>query len=224
MKKKPPKTLERALYYYKKRKYQLSISECERNISKTTDDIDSYLLLATIYIKQNELSKAKITLDLASKISPNSPEIYNSLGVIQILENDLENSQLFVSKAIELDPKNWKAHYNQGVIYTRQKRKFQALQSFIISFSYHISIETIISLVNAIISISPLFSILVFIFCFILPISSKNPLSLILTFIITIPFFYSCISCIKKKDVNKAILFGFFSFLIPYWHLYAIFH
>jgi len=70
-----------------------------------------YQLLAEVYIRKLDFSKAKELHQICVKKNPLNSKNFYLLGVDYLWEGDFENSKLQLKKSIEIDPKNFEAFF-----------------------------------------------------------------------------------------------------------------
>jgi len=101
------------------------LGEAEKNITKAVagapDDAYSLSILGNLRYRQEKFDEALAALSRAAKLSPQSAEIQNFLGVTLSHKGLRASAETALRKAIQLDPNYGAAHQNLAVIYASQQ-------------------------------------------------------------------------------------------------------
>ena len=79
-------------------------------------------IAADIYIGREKMQDAESVLNEILEISPDSINVYNSLGVLYRRRGDLKTSLNYYQKALKVHPKEPHIHYNIGRLFFELKR------------------------------------------------------------------------------------------------------
>ncbi len=99
-------------------------------IALKADLPDSYIALARVLEKANQLDKAKKQLDDAAKLFPNNADILFEQGRLTYNSKDLTTAAKIFSNVLALVPNHANALYSLGLIYQQQGDKQKALAVF----------------------------------------------------------------------------------------------
>ncbi len=106
-----------AHYFMKTGDTQRAIKELNQNINSNKKAYHSMTLLANIYFKQNNLSKAMDLYENAYKIKKNDPQTLMGIADLYMLKKDYKNALDFYVKAAKRDKHNAKALINASLCY-----------------------------------------------------------------------------------------------------------
>ena len=91
-----------------------------------------YLNLADLYIQEGEYDLALENYNIALKIDPNNPNIFNNKAILFLdYLNDNENAFKNYSKAIEVSENKIGFYYNRAIAYVQTKKHKEALDDFL---------------------------------------------------------------------------------------------
>lgn len=105
----------------------------ETAISWQTDsplDPQPFLNLGTLLAEENQLEKARESLERAAAISPGNPKIHEELGHVYEASNQLAKAQAELEQATKLAPTIPSLHFKLGQIYRREGLVERAKQEF----------------------------------------------------------------------------------------------
>ena len=109
-------TFADAMQNYNKKKFQTSETLCYKILSVDPNHFESRLLLANIFAKNRDFSRAKKFLEEANEIQPNNVGVLNNLGTASKELKELKNAISYYKKVIQVDPDNANAYYNLGAV------------------------------------------------------------------------------------------------------------
>ena len=98
---------------------------------------DIYFAKSTLFLRQSQLKKARISLQLGIKIDPENFKAIFQLGNIYLMEKKYENALTEFDKAIKIKKDFWQAINNKGLAYF----ELNNINQSIISFKKAISLE-----------------------------------------------------------------------------------
>ena len=98
---------------------------------------DIYFAKSTLFLKQSQLKKARLSLQLGIKINPENFKAIFQLGNIYLMEKNYENALQEFDKAIKIKKDFWQAINNKGLAYF----ELNNINLSIISFKKAISLE-----------------------------------------------------------------------------------
>jgi tetratricopeptide (TPR) repeat protein len=88
------------------------------------------LVFLTLTYQRNEIWMSELNFWKAIvETFPNSSVAQSSLGGVYLQEGNYAEADAHLNNAIQADPNNYKAWYNRGVIYLRQRKPNEALQA-----------------------------------------------------------------------------------------------
>lgn len=79
------------------------------------NNIGSYHILSATTL--DDFAKARIYYQIAAKLYPNLPQVYNNMGVLLLRENKLEEAELMYRKALEIKPGYFAPYSNLSNIF-----------------------------------------------------------------------------------------------------------
>lgn len=88
------------------------------------------LLSGLIFLKQNQMAKAKICFEKALIYNPLSTEAHINLANIETNLGDFETAEQHYLRALDIDPSALDAHINYADMLYRQKRLHEALEEY----------------------------------------------------------------------------------------------
>ncbi len=86
---------------------------------------------ADIYVSKDKVENAEEILNEILQISPDTINVYNSLGVLYRKKGDLDNALGNYKKALKVHPDESHIHYNIGRIYLEMKSPAEAKRHFV---------------------------------------------------------------------------------------------
>ncbi len=89
-----------------------------KSMSLNQQDSQAYLYCGIIYLEQDLLNPAMAAFKNASRLKPNSPEIYTWLAVVEMKSKDPVASSLYLKQALSFDPNYKPAIYNLATVYS----------------------------------------------------------------------------------------------------------
>lgn len=94
---------------------------CEDHLNKSIKDYpkfpDAYILLASVYMQQNNATEAKSALDKAIEADPKVPEAWFTLGMLQSREKDYAGAEKSFGEGLKIDDNAPQGHYELGKVY-----------------------------------------------------------------------------------------------------------
>jgi Tfp pilus assembly protein PilF len=109
--------------------YQWSEKKSMRTAALAACSIISLSFLAITY-QRNEIWMSELNFWKAIvETFPNSSVAQSSLGGVYLQEGNYAEADAHLNNAIQADPNNYKAWYNRGVIYLRQRKPNESLQA-----------------------------------------------------------------------------------------------
>lgn len=79
--------------------------------------VDAWVNLASASYKINSIDTAKVAIEHAHKLQPQSAEIDNIRGLIYMEEGRYKDAEKLYVTALNIDPKNAGIHYNLALLY-----------------------------------------------------------------------------------------------------------
>ncbi|MBF0463499.1 MAG: tetratricopeptide repeat protein [Nitrospirae bacterium] len=64
----------------------------------------AYVNLANVYVRMGKFDEAIFNYTIADNLRPNSPYVYNGLGVILMSKGDIKGAEIYFKKALSIDP------------------------------------------------------------------------------------------------------------------------
>lgn len=98
-------------------KLQKKLKKLKKPKRNLPNDLNNTLRLAAASYRQKNYRNSITYYDHALKLSPEDPEIYNTLGVLFNLTGDTEKEEKCYLQAIQCNPFHSGANYNLGTIY-----------------------------------------------------------------------------------------------------------
>jgi tetratricopeptide (TPR) repeat protein len=89
---------------------------------------DAYVLLASVYMRQNNATEAKSALDRAIENDPKLPEAWFTLGMLQNYQKDYPGAEKSLTEGLKLDDAAPQGHYEIGKTYLALSRLPEAEQ------------------------------------------------------------------------------------------------
>jgi len=89
-----------------------------KSMSLNQQDSQAYLYCGIIYLEQDLLNPAMAAFKNASRLKPDSPEIYTWLAVVEMKSKDPVASSLYLKQALSIDPAYKPAIYNLATVYS----------------------------------------------------------------------------------------------------------
>lgn len=96
-------------------------------LSKNAGDLKALNALGLYHYRKNHWSAAQMMFGRALKISPNSSELHNNLGLVLLAQKEKREAIKEFRKALELNPNDSNAASNIGSIYVEEKDYTKAL-------------------------------------------------------------------------------------------------
>jgi Tfp pilus assembly protein PilF len=91
---------------------------CEDHLNKAIKAYpkfpDAYILLASLFMQQNNAAEAKSALDRAIEAGPKVPEAWFTLGMLQSRQKDNSGAEKSFKQGLVLDPDSAQGHYELG--------------------------------------------------------------------------------------------------------------
>lgn len=107
------------------------VTLCKRTLSIDPRNSQAYALLGDVYIGQRQPSKALPHLEKAVDIQPKITQNRLNLAACLIELEQLERAQRILSDILHDDPRFPGAWFNQGVLYTEQRRADDARKAYV---------------------------------------------------------------------------------------------
>lgn len=105
-----------ALQNYKKKKFHLAESACNKILNIDPNHFESIILLANISALHKDYPNAKKLLKKAEEIQPNNLSVLNNIGTASKELKETKDAIFYFNKVLKLDPNNTNAHYNLGLL------------------------------------------------------------------------------------------------------------
>ncbi|MBR3940047.1 MAG: tetratricopeptide repeat protein [Bacteroidales bacterium] len=121
---------ERALELMKRDRINDAINSANVAIKYDDDNVDYYILLADLHLRNGDLKTSYADLQQALELEPNSVEVYSKLGEISFLSKDYDRATDNINKVIEMDPNNVKAYFMMGFLYKETGDSTNAVRNF----------------------------------------------------------------------------------------------
>lgn len=98
-----------------------AIAHLQKAISIYPDFFQAQLLLGTIYMDENEWSKAEGALRRALQIDPQAVVAMVSLGEVYRRQKKYEEAQKLLAEVVRIDERSWEGHYTLGRVHWELK-------------------------------------------------------------------------------------------------------
>lgn len=118
--------------YIRLKQYGLSIQINQEGLDKNPDANALRIALGYAYFFNNQLNKARQTLNQAIEIDLNNPEALAGLGRVNALENNPCLAESLYRQALEIDPKNLSALSFMADLLIKEKRYSEAQETLTI--------------------------------------------------------------------------------------------
>jgi predicted Zn-dependent protease len=102
----------------------------EQVVAREPDRFEAYVDLATGYMHQGDLAKARTTVERAVSLNPSYGPARETLGLILWRGGESRGAIAAFDAAVERDPRNARAMVWQGMVYTNLDRTSDALAAF----------------------------------------------------------------------------------------------
>jgi len=122
--------------YYRAGEIKKSITILEalnRTDPFTTPDagqLGRSLLLANLYLENNQLDEAKAILDKLPAGAVSDPTVYVNVGILFLNKKNPADAAVYFTKAIDLDPKRAEGFYYRGLAEVQLKKNAEARTDF----------------------------------------------------------------------------------------------
>ena len=121
---------QRALELLNRDRINDAISSVNAAIKYDEDNVDYYILLADLHLRNGDLKASYGDLQQALELKPGSVDVYSKLGEISFLSRDYDRTTDNIKKVIEIDPNNVKAYFMMGFVYKETSDSTNAVRNF----------------------------------------------------------------------------------------------
>lgn len=97
-----------------------ALSACSRAIELQSDDLESYLVMASLLLRVERIDHAVSMYQLAALAAPERSDVQSSLAAALVRQGRLDEASAACQKAIELSPHNVGAYLNLGIIHSKR--------------------------------------------------------------------------------------------------------
>jgi tetratricopeptide (TPR) repeat protein len=123
--------LELGVAYESSGELELARSEYERALDKNPDLTQALINLGNVHYQRGDYSRAEKKYQRALKLSPQNGDIHNNLAWVYLSQERFDQAHQVVTQALKLNSTHRHIYLDtQGVIYHRQGRYQEAVQSF----------------------------------------------------------------------------------------------
>ncbi len=123
--------LELGVAYESSGELELARREYERALDKNPDLTQALINLGNVHYQMEDYLLAEKEYCRALKLNPQNGDLYNNLAWVYLSQERFEQAQQAIAQALSLNPTHRHIYHDtQGVIYHRQGRYQEAVQSF----------------------------------------------------------------------------------------------
>ncbi len=94
----------RAECYFSLEEYDKCMNDAKRALEQVPEDAQCCILLARVYLKRDDASKAEALLNTASRLEPRNVRILILQSSCQLLKNEPDKAMAYANRAMEIDP------------------------------------------------------------------------------------------------------------------------
>lgn len=102
------------------------------NLLETLDDtrVEPYILRGQIYTALEEYDRAKLQLEHAIKVAPDSSFAHLRLAMLHAKQKEFDQAHALIQKVLKLEPDSKWAYLWQGVVLTQERKMDEALKAY----------------------------------------------------------------------------------------------
>ncbi len=116
-----------AVFYYNDGKTDEAIEVLNGIIENGEADVETWTLLAKMFVSKGEQDKAEEMLDNAEALDPDNPNLLFDRGVAKFGQKDYAAAGSFFQKILDIDPTNRDALYNLSLSLFNQEKFVEAI-------------------------------------------------------------------------------------------------
>lgn len=216
------KHVQLAKAYYKGKKMELALSECQQALSIDSNLVSMHILHSQIMLFLGKYDLAEKEVSTILILDPSSAEAQNLLSVILAKKGQIKDAKEILIKAIERNSRFWKFRYNLALLYYGERDFHSAASEFWLAYKSYPSLSPLSGLLVSLYFAYPKVAGLLFAVSIILPVVNQSPFSFIFT-AVAIGYIWSA-GCLNLNLGNK--LKGSFTFafglVILILHMFAV--
>ena len=126
----PSLYIERARQYYKMEGYDQAIDDLKHAITLDSTKLESYYLLAEIYLQYYQSKKALNTMEQAVQVAPDDIDVRLRLAEYQLILKQYSDALITANTILQKDPQHDRVFFIRGMIFREQQMDSLAIRNF----------------------------------------------------------------------------------------------